>query len=636
MIWFARQVLLRLKTESRKMKLKTRILSGTNMLSSAPVVHVLGEAAFAADIANLATHAIRIQALIGAPGMQVLDPGLPPGQAAFECFSFEAAQDLAQLVARLAEMVGDETAFAQSLEEMTDRMSARWAACLSSNAGAAAMRLVLPWVWVSGRQHPLIAVGQGVHRRLFWGSFTPETAEVGVVFSTPKNIMGQMLYAAGLPVPPQGVATDLAAAERLATSIGLPVVVKPARMDHGIGITTGIQTLEELRAAFEVASAHGDVLVQKHVEGTGHRFLVHQGKLIAAVRQMAAHVVGDGRSTIAELIETTNATRTDKLSRNWKKIEINDLLHNMLARAALTLDSVPDAGQIVYLRSNTNVSQGGTLTRVTDDVHPANRIIAETAAAVFGLDLAGIDIHSTDITRPITETGGAVIEVNATPAWLMMEEGFELENSIVLHHFPEPNRGRVPIIACVEPTPDRAVAIVSARSSSEGLGVVTPAGVQIGGFGLSVPPDASIPLKLRTVLANPRTEMVVLSIPEKRLSATGLGTERISVAIAAPGAGRELLQCLDRSADAIIIAADDLDNLPPLDQRAAEIWCLTRHAKANTDPGVHLVVPAGAGEITVISGGGPAQTFTSETLGGPVPLALRLAAILSADEGMLD
>ncbi len=300
------------------MQIDTSLLAATNRFSRYPVVLIETEKGRPGVAADLARTAVDLQAAIGLPGLAIIADAHADNRAGFECGLPELGGDLIRYVRLLARAMDDGADYAARSQELSARMSGLWRSGVGHDAMQAAMRLGVPRQVVTRQKPPLIALGQGAHRRLFWRSFTPETPEIGVVFSTPKDIMGQMLRDAGLPVPQQALAPELATAERLADEIGFPVVVKPARTDHGVAITTGIRDVDELRAAFRIASEHGDVLVQKHIEGDGHRILVHNGNCIAAVRQKAAQVVGDGESSVADLIAKTNETRTDHLSRDWK------------------------------------------------------------------------------------------------------------------------------------------------------------------------------------------------------------------------------------------------------------------------------------------------------------------------------
>jgi D-alanine-D-alanine ligase-like ATP-grasp enzyme len=228
---------------------------------------------------------------------------------------------------------------------------------------------------------PVLLIGQGVKRRMFWRGFTDTTSHVGTVVATSKPLSKALLGGAGLPVPDGGVAADADAAVALSRRIGLPVVVKPAGADLGTGVSADIRHEQAVREAFALARPHGPVLVERHIPGSNHRILIVGGRFVAAVRHTPAQVVGDGVSRIVELVQRVNAGRADTLSPDNKKIVLDDAALWTLKWQGLSLESVPDAGAVVRLRTASNLSKGGTLEAVTDRVHPENRALAERAAA---------------------------------------------------------------------------------------------------------------------------------------------------------------------------------------------------------------------------------------------------------------
>lgn len=611
------------------MHMKTTLYGATNTFSQYPVV-LFALADRSSDVAiRLAKHAVAVQARIGIPEMQVIENIPFDRQSGFECATPELGFDLIRSISLLASEIGKDADCTQQAERLAVELSNLWKPALNHHGTQAAVRLGIPWQIVTKRDRPLVALGQGVHRRLFWRGFTPATSEIGVVFSTSKSIMGKMLHEAGLPVPKQGLAATFDRAHHLATKIGWPVVVKPARTDYGVGITTGIHDVHELRAAYDIAKEFGDVLVQEHIEGDGHRLLVYNGKCIAAVRQKAAQVIGDGVSSVSELITRANQSRTDHLSRNWKKIEIDDALVHMLHRAGLELDSIPHEGQVVLLRSNTNISQGGTCERIIDEVHPGNKAIAEAAAAVFGLDLAGIDIQTTNIRRPLSEIGGAIIEVNSTPGLFMLEDGTSLEDQIIQYFFPAPERGRIPIIVCVEDEPNLANLIATYLSSSKVVAKSTLQSLEVNGHIFAQHENLSCWQRTQTALNNPLAEIAVISVSAKELLQQGLGIERVSLTVAAQGIDQMALKCLDRSSEATLAFSDDVQALAADHRLKSELWCLADQLPEVAPVEINVIVHANDGTLQVRQAGGANRELHAEqALTAKESLALQIAALI--------
>ncbi len=592
----------------------------------------------------LARFAVHMQTGLGVADMRVIAVA-ENGSAArkgFECLTLGLGRDILRTLVTLFTPPAGREVDAAKAQAILTRLTDLWQPRMAHYSTRVALRQDIPWQFISGSTMPLMALGQGRKRRLFWRNMTPETSEIGVVFSTPKHTSGAMLHDAGLPVPQQALARDAAHALAIAESIGWPVVIKPTRTDFGIGITTNIRDRDTVTKAFELAQKHGEVLVMKHVEGDGHRLLVHDGKCISAVRQKAAQVVGDGKHKVAELIEQANATRTDHLSLDWKKIKVDAGLVHTLERAGLDLESVPERGQAVLLRTNTNLSQGGTIENVTDQVHEANRAIVEMAADVFGLDLAGIDVQSKDITRPLTENGGALIEVNPTPGFMQAEAEFFIEDRVIGRFFPGPRKGRVPTVVCLSDTPDIAQALAASLAGNmRGLALSVPGDVIVAGVPLSAGASATAPRRTRIALTNPRTECAILSLTPEEVLEQGLGVDRVDVVVATgrlSAAGRDALICLGRAASTAIVSDTDLDLLRSGERRGPQLVCLTDDIRGRTVQAVSAVQPS-EGQTVLWKPPGedprPENAPYDGIEGAPLAIAFVVARAL-ADDPVLD
>ena len=237
--------------------------------------------------------------------------------------------------------------------------------------------------------------------------------------------------------------------------LGGPVVVKPLDGNHGRGVATNLTTREQVIAAYEVAINEGSrVIVEQYVTGDDYRLLVVGNQLVAAARREPAHVIGDGRSTIRELVDEVNRDprRSDGHATVLSCIKLDAIALAVLAEQGFTPDSVVPAGVKVLIRRNANLSTGGTATDVTDEVHPEIARRAVDAVRMVGLDIAGVDVVAHDISRPLREQGGAVIEVNAGPGLRMHLRPSHgtprpVGRAIVDMMFPETQTGRIPIVA---------------------------------------------------------------------------------------------------------------------------------------------------------------------------------------------
>lgn len=178
------------------------------------------------------------------------------------------------------------------------------------------------------------------------------------------------------------------------------------------------------------------------------------GEIVAVAERIPAHVVGDGRSTIEHLIAEVNSDprRGEGYSSVLMRIEVEACVVHFLGRSGLTLQSVPHPGQRVMLRPTANLSTGGTAIDWTDEIHPDNAMVAQRAARIIGLDIAGIDFVCPDIRQSVLETGGGIIEVNAGPGLRMHLEPSQgrrrnVARPVLELLFPKGTDGRVPIFS---------------------------------------------------------------------------------------------------------------------------------------------------------------------------------------------
>jgi cyanophycin synthetase len=443
----------------------------------------------------------------------------------------------------------------------------------------AAERLQIPWSFVAPTAYPTIALGQGRKRRLFWRHMTGETSHIGVVLSSSKQLANRTLLQSGLPVPAQRVVSELSDAIDAARSIGWPVVTKPANTDFGTAVTTRIMDEETLGIGFKEASAHGNVLIEKHIEGDNYRLLVWRGECISVVRQTPARVIGDGVKTVSQLVEATNSSRSEVLSSDWKKIEIDDGAQDVLRRQNLSLDSIPRSGQVAFLRFHTNLSVGGTMENVTDTTHPDIKRLAVTAAAILGIDLAGVDFITTDGSRSYHEVGGGIAEINVNPGFIMGEPENRLEDKIFGDLFPEPDRGRIPIVGVMHEKVQgqlcRLIGEVIENSDSP-VAVATEKAVTVGSARIA---SGELPTWRRTAiaLADPEAAAAVVTVRPRAFEAQGLGVDRISLAVAVPPweeATHLSFVGFAALADGVILPSEWLSSYLERARGSANIWAL--------------------------------------------------------------
>jgi cyanophycin synthetase len=390
----------------------------------------------------------------------------------------------------------------------------------------------------------LVRLGWGCRRRLVWAAMSDRTGGVGIDVAGDKDITRRLLADAGVPVPAGGACRTPAEAARLLADLGAPVVVKPRQGRHGERVTLGVTTAAELGQAFTAAGQ--DVVIERQLGGRDYRVLVVAGEVVAAAERIAAHVVGDGRSTLAELIERANTDprRGPGHSRVLTRITVDAAVQRVLDRQGRALSWVPPAGAEVPLRDTTNLSTGGTSHDVTDRVHPDVARLCLRVAALVGLDIAGIDLRLPDIAEPLppvaedAEPAGGVIEVNAVPGLRMhlapvRGRARDAGDAIVRSMFPAGSDGRIPTAAVTGTNGKTTVARLTAHLLADSglrVGLTTTDEVSIDGRTV-FRADATGPLSAQMVLGDPGVQVAVLETARGGLIKRGLGYDWSDVGV---------------------------------------------------------------------------------------------------------
>lgn len=299
----------------------------------------------------------------------------------------------------------------------------------------------------------LVQLGYGNRQRRVWTAETDRTSAIAETIASDKDLTKSLLVPCGVPVPEGQIVHSPEEAWETAQDIGLPVVVKPSDANHGRGVSLELMTQAEVEAAYPVAEREGsDVIVERFIRGCEHRILVVGGKVVAATRGEHTLIVGDGKSSVAELIESQlnsdpRRGEAEEFPLDRIVLERNAALQLLLERQGFTAESVPAAGQKVTIERNGNMGND-----CTDLVHPEVAAAATLAARIVGLDIAGIDMVTEDVSLPFEKTGGAIVEVNAGPSLLMhlkpaTGKPRPVGEAIVEHLFPgADNDGRIPLV----------------------------------------------------------------------------------------------------------------------------------------------------------------------------------------------
>ncbi len=296
----------------------------------------------------------------------------------------------------------------------------------------------------------LVQLGYGAAMRRIWTAETDRTSAIAETISRDKDLTKALISAVGVPVP-EGREVDSADdAVDAAEEINYPVVVKPTDGNHGRGVFIDLMHADDVKKAYAIATEEGSgVLVERSIQGIEHRLLIVGGKLVAANRSDLITITGDGQSTVLQLIDrqiNTDPRRGESELHPLSIIRIDTAARMELERQGLNADSVPASGREVLIQRNANHAFD-----CTDEVHPDTAEVAALAARVVGLDIAGVDLVCSDISKPLAEQGGAIVEVNAGPSLLMhikpgIGKARPVGQAIVDNLFSPEESGRVPVI----------------------------------------------------------------------------------------------------------------------------------------------------------------------------------------------
>ena len=436
------------------------------------------------------------------------------------------------LLAAIEDRPYDLQATLKRLRRMVDRL---WLGPSTANIVEAADARRIPITRLN--EGNLVQLGHGAAQRRIWTAETDRTSAIAEGISKDKDLTKQLLAAVGVPVPEGEFVRGPEQAREVAESLGYPVVVKPYDGNHGRGVCTNLMSGDEVEAAYATALEEGSgVIVERFIRGYEHRLLVVAGRMVAAARGDLAFVVGDGRQSIASLIETQlnasplrGATEDSPLN----PVRIDTAARLELARQGLDASSVLPEGQRVLIQRNGNVAID-----CTEDVHPSTARLVALAARVVGLDIAGIDLVAEDISMPLDAQAGAVVEVNAGPGLLMHLKPAEgkarpVGAAIVDHLFPPGDSGRIPIVGITgyHATTEiaRRVAHVM-RSTGKRLAVASRDGLSVGGRTIREG-DATAWDVARGVLLNRSVEAAVFENPPRMMAEEGLAYDRCLIGV---------------------------------------------------------------------------------------------------------
>ena len=385
----------------------------------------------------------------------------------------------------------------------------------------------------------LVQLGYGARQHRVWTAETDKTSAIAEGISRDKDLTKQLLQTCGVPVPEGRVVENPSDAWEAAEDIGLPVVVKPTDGNHGRGVSTELMTRADVEAAFNLADAEGsEVLVERFVRGNEHRLLIVGGKLAAAARGESVSVMGDGISSIRQLIDLQ--INIDPRRGDEEEFPLDLLLIDQtpsiifeIQRQGFMADSILPKNTTVVVQRNGNVDCD-----VTDLVHPEIAAMAELAARIIGLDIAGIDIVAEDISQPLANQQAAIVEVNAGPGLLMhlkpaKGEPRPVGQAIVDSLFSADESGRIPIVGVCGSNGKTIIAKIVAKLiylSGANVGLACTDGLYMGER-LIEPGNCATWAASQKLLINRKIEAAVIENSVHTILAEGLSYDRCQVGI---------------------------------------------------------------------------------------------------------
>ncbi len=397
----------------------------------------------------------------------------------------------------------------------------------------------IPWIRLGSNS--LVQLGYGVNQMRFQATITNKTSHIAVDIAGNKEETKRMLELNSVPVASGSICVDEEDLKNTIKKIGYPIVIKPLDGNHGKGASINVTNWEDAKEGLTYAKTYSRrVIVEKFITGFDFRVLVIDNKLVAAAKRIPAHVVGNGTDTIQQLIDITNQDPRRGYGHENVLTEITvdrDTL-DLLEKLGYTLESIPKAGETVYLKSTANLSTGGTSVDVTDMMHPENIFLSERISRIIGLDICGIDIMAENLTQPLKDNGGCVLEVNAAPGFRMHlapSEGLprNVASPVIDMLYPPGKPSRIPIIAVTgtngKTTTTRLLAHI-VKNNGFKVGFTTSDGIYIQNH-MMEKGDTTGPLSAEYILKDPTVEFAVLETARGGILRSGLGFSRCDIAV---------------------------------------------------------------------------------------------------------
>jgi cyanophycin synthetase len=397
----------------------------------------------------------------------------------------------------------------------------------------------IPWIRMG--TNSLIQLGYGINQMRFQATITCKTSNIAVDIACDKEQTKRLLDASSIPVAKGSICVDEEDLEDTIKKIGYPIVIKPLDGNHGKGASINVINWEDALDGLAYAKKYSRrVIVEKFITGFDFRVLVINNQIIAAAQRVPAHIVGDGKNSITWLIDEINKDPRRGYGHEnvLTEITVDRDTEELLEKMNYSLETIPTLGEIVYLKSTANLSTGGTSIDVTDMMHPENIFMAERISRVIGLDICGVDIMAPNLTEPLKENGGVILEVNAAPGFRMHlapSEGLprNVAAPVIDMLYPPGKPSRIPIIAITgtngKTTTTRLIAHI-VKNNGFRVGFTTSDGIYIQNH-MMEKGDTTGPMSAEYILKDPNVEFAVLETARGGILRSGLGFSRCDIGV---------------------------------------------------------------------------------------------------------